>query len=99
MFVIQNGRVVVLPDDAPVPPGSLAVEVPDDFAAQPYRYVVEGDRLVPRPEEEVAALERPTEIVKLTDEEIRIVKQAIAEGRLGTTSTREDEGGSDEKAS
>jgi hypothetical protein len=82
MWIVQNGALVRMADDAPLPPGSRAVNVPDDFVAAPDAYKLEGDRLVPVPEKERPSRSKAGEALKLTQEEIRILKAAIKDGRL-----------------
>ncbi len=82
MWVIQNQNLMRLPDDVPVPLGSVQVEVADDFLAHPEAYIVEANRVVKRPETELKKLYQKQEAVKLTQEEIARLKKAVAEGRL-----------------
>jgi hypothetical protein len=82
MWLIQDQHLVRLPDDVPVPPGSVQVEVPDDFLVQPEAYKVEENRIVRRSEKDMQALQQGRQALKLTQEEIARIKQAIAEGKL-----------------
>ncbi len=82
MWVIQNQHLVRLPDDVPVPPGSVRVEVPEGFLARPEAFKVEGNHVRPRPKKEMKALQRSAEVVKLTQDDIARIKKAIAEGKI-----------------
>jgi hypothetical protein len=81
MWVIQGKRLVRFPDDAPVPPGSVAVQPPKGFDEHPEDFEVKGDRLVARPRPKGEKKARG-EALKLSQDEIARVKKAIKEGRL-----------------
>jgi hypothetical protein len=82
MHVIQNGLVLTLPDDAPLPPDSTQVTLPEELAGRPEAFAVKGDRIVRRPKREIASIARPAKAEGLTQEEIAVLKKAIADGRL-----------------
>jgi hypothetical protein len=81
MWVIQGKRLVRLPDDAPVPPGSRTVEPPNGFEVHPENFEVKGHRVMARPRAKGEKKER-MQGLKLTQDEIARVKKAIKEGRL-----------------
>jgi hypothetical protein len=86
MFIVHDGLLIELPDDAPRPPRSVVVDLPDDFLARPEAYRIRKRGIVRRPDRELLeAEERRAEAAataELTPEEIAKVKQAIVEGRL-----------------
>jgi|RhiMetdeSRZDD1v2_1073273.scaffolds.fasta_scaffold2405791_2 hypothetical protein len=86
MYVIQDGLLIQVPDDAPRPPRSVVVELPHDFHARPEAYQIRKRGIVRRPERELEVerqrAEEAATAAELTPEEITRVKQAIAEGRL-----------------
>jgi hypothetical protein len=88
VFVIQDGLLIEVPDDAPRPPRSVVVELPDDFLVRPEAYRVRKRGIVRRAERELEQEEeerRRAEAAapaELTPAEIAKVKQAIADGRL-----------------
>ena len=82
MFVIQHQHLVRLPDNAPLPPDSIAVAVPADFLTSPESYKVTGNKIVRRSEQEIRRRQRRPEILKLTQKEIARIKQAISKGKL-----------------
>src|SRR6266540_4559279 len=84
-WVIQNEALVRLPDDAPLPSGSVPVEPPEDFLERPDAYRVQGRYLVRRSDEELERLRPRGDAVKLTQEEIIRLKQILAEQEAGRT--------------
>jgi hypothetical protein len=74
MWVIQNDTLLSLPDDAPLPPSSLKVELPGDFKQSPSSYRIEKSAFirVPAPESPRAP--------RLTAEDIAKIKKAIERG-------------------
>ena len=82
MWVIQHQGLLRLPDDVPLPPESVKVNLPSDFHQQPHAYKIEGNALVKRSFEELRNSQRPREILKLTQEEMATLKKAIAEGKF-----------------
>lgn len=82
MWVIQGQHLVRLPDNAPIPSGSVRVDVPDDFSAQPEAYTIENGQIAKRSEKEIQMIRQQREAQKLSQQEIARIKKAIAEGRL-----------------
>jgi hypothetical protein len=82
VFVIQHGVVVRMPDDVPAPPGSVPVEPPAAFFERPFEFRVDGDRLVERSYEELEEIRTVTDPLKFTEDEVRRLKAALAEGRI-----------------
>jgi hypothetical protein len=87
MWLIQNGTVVRVPDDAPRPPGAVVVEPPADFLTAPHTYRIGKRTLTRRTEAELAAQQQQMAAATLTPEEVRALKQALASGRLGSVSS------------
>ena len=88
MWVIQNQGLVRLPDSVPLPPDSVKVELPPDFHARPRDFKIEGNSVVRLSKEELKEIRQPRETLKLTQEEIAILKEAIAEGKYGTRKSK-----------
>jgi len=82
MWVVHSGNLFRLPDDAPLPPGAVTVELPQDFFTSPELYKVEGAGLVKRSDEETRDLEKRLQEATLTGDDIARIKRAIADGRL-----------------
>jgi len=80
VVTIQNGIVVTLPDDVPVPPGAIVVEPPPAFFDDPSAYRVEGDRLVRLADGENVRLQRRA--TRLSRDDIRRLKEALDAGKL-----------------
>ena len=76
MWVIQNDALLSLPDDAPLPPNSLKVELPGDFKQNPSSYRIEKSAFI-----RVTAPELPR-APRLTAEEIVKIKKAIERGAI-----------------
>jgi hypothetical protein len=83
MWVIQGEVLIRLPDDAPVPPDSVKVEVPGDFRERPEAYRLGRRGVVRRSEPELRRERERAAQRKLTEDEVTLLKQAIADGRLG----------------
>lgn len=81
MWVIQNQGLLRIPDDVPVPPDSVKVELPSDFQQQTHTYKIEGKALIKRSAAELKKLQRPGETLKMMQEEIAKLKQAVAGGK------------------
>jgi hypothetical protein len=77
MWVIQNGALLSLPDDAPLPPNSVKIELPGDFKQNPSSYRIEKSALI-----RVTAPEPRTPSPRLTPEEIVKIKKAIERGAI-----------------
>jgi hypothetical protein len=82
MWVIQNTILVRLPDDVPLPPHSRVVEVPPDFDPREYRIDAGALTRVERQPREQAE--------KLTAEEVRQIKAALAADDFGPKRRKED---------
>ena len=82
MWIVQNGALVRMADGAPLPPDSKTVDVPEEFISTPDAFKLEGDRVVLIPEKERPSRSEGRDVLKLTQEEIRILKAAIKDGRL-----------------
>lgn len=82
MWIIQDQYLVRVPDDVQVPPGSVPVELPDDFLEQPEAYKIEGERIVKKNEKELKAVRQRSKAVALTQDDIVRIKRAIENGRL-----------------
>ncbi len=82
MWVIQNEGLLRVPDDVPLPPNSVKVDVPSDFHQRPHLYRIKGHALVKRSDKELKKLQRPAVSLRLTQEEIAKLKKAIAEGKI-----------------
>lgn len=72
MWVMQNDVLLKLPDDAPLPPKSRVVEVPEDFQSRSARFRIENGELKRMP----ASLRVPDD--KLTTDEVRQLKELLA---------------------
>jgi hypothetical protein len=79
MWILQPDGLIEIPDDAPVPPGSKVVDVPDDFDATPDAYVVTADGVRRRTAKERQAARRRSPKHGLTAGEVAILKQMIKE--------------------
>ena len=83
MWLVQSGNVLLeWPDDAPVPPGSTEVELPDDYFDHPEAYVLQRGRIVRRSDEELAAFKASRAAALLSRDEISKLKDALREGRI-----------------
>ncbi len=82
MWVVQRGNLFRLPDGAPLPPGAVTVELPQDFFTSRQLYKVEGASVVKRSDEETREIEKRLEEATLTRDDIARIKRAIADGRL-----------------
>ena len=82
MWIIQNKKLLRLPDDVPVPPGSLRVNPPDEYLLRPEDYTVTEKAIVKRSKAELKKRQSPQTVLKLTQEEITILRKAIKEGKL-----------------
>jgi hypothetical protein len=82
MWVLQREAFLEIPDDAPVPPDSIVIEVTDEFLDEPEAFEVTPGGLRRRPEHEVAELRAARGTDRLTADEVAAVKKAIEEGRL-----------------
>jgi len=80
-WIVHRGFLQELQPGEQPPPEAVRVEVPADFLENPERYTMVGERLVERSDPAVEAEQR-REVLKLTQEEIAKVKEAIEEGRL-----------------
>jgi hypothetical protein len=69
MWILQNGHLMSLPDDAPLPPNSTKTTLPPDFFNNAGAYKVESSSLVKRPAKELRAAQAKR-VPPLTDEEI-----------------------------
>jgi hypothetical protein len=76
MWVIQGDTLVELPDDAPVPPDSVPVEVPRGVREGRRGFRIEGRRLVVEDD----APERG--VGRLSREEVERVREALHDGRI-----------------
>lgn len=76
MWVIQSDTLLSLPDEAPVPPNSLKVELPGDFKQNPSSYRIEKSAFI-----RVSAPEAPR-AARLTAEDIVKIKKAIERGAI-----------------
>jgi hypothetical protein len=77
MWIIQNGTLIGIPDDVPMPPGSVEVEPPEGFWEAPEAYRIEGETIVKRP----APKGKPSPA--LTPEDIARLKKALDQGDIG----------------
>ncbi len=82
MHVIQHGHVVTLPDDVPLPAGSVRLEPPEEYLERPERFVVAGDELVRRADDELPQPASDEPALELTQDEVRVLKEAVAGGAL-----------------
>jgi hypothetical protein len=82
MITIQRGVVVTLPDNVPVPPGAIVVEPPADFFKDRSAYRIEGDHLVRLTAEEIEQRRSRRPGPRLTEEDIRRLKEALDAGRI-----------------
>lgn len=83
MWLIQNNNVLIeWPDDAPVPPGSSEVELPEDYFDEPGTYTFVRGRIVRRPEAEIATMKAYREENSFSKDEITRLKTALREGKL-----------------
>jgi len=82
MWLIQSGALLELPDDAPVPPGSVAVDLPEDFFESPDVYRVHARTITRLPEEQVEQIRAQRAAARFSKDEIAQLKRALAEGRL-----------------
>ena len=74
---VTNGDVIYsLPDDARIPRGIKAIELPADYRDDPRAYDLKGFRLVP------AKRAKRTPRAILTVKEIEAIKAAIAAGKI-----------------
>jgi hypothetical protein len=79
MWILQAEAFLEIPDDAPLPPGSKVVEVPDDFVAAPHAYVVTAEGVERRAPQELDALRRRDSEDRLTSNDVAILKRMIRE--------------------
>ncbi len=82
MWVLFKDVLTRLPDDAPVPKGARAIDVPDDFRANPRKYRISNGRVIrakPQP---------PAESKNLTPDEVAKLKRALASGAIGRATTK-----------
>jgi hypothetical protein len=75
MWIIQRDTLMSIPDDAPLPPESLEVQLPKDFLDSPEGYVVKDGKLI-------KSKRKPTRPKGLTAEDIAKIKAAIKAGTL-----------------
>jgi hypothetical protein len=78
MWIIQNNTLLSIPDDAPIPPYSVRVTLPDDFLRNPSHYRVEAARIV-RHEPSPDIQPSPN---RLTRDDIIKLKKAIERGDI-----------------
>ena len=78
MWVIQNDTLLSLPDDAPLPPNSVKVDLPTDFKQNPSLYRIEKSAFVRAARTEPPPAPSP----RLTPEEIVKLKKAIERGDI-----------------
>ncbi|MBI1205817.1 MAG: hypothetical protein GC191_00865 [Azospirillum sp.] len=79
MWVIQNGGLMSVPNDAPIPPNATRIALPEDFHGNRRSYKIENAALVLRSAEDLAG--QPDQ-PGLTSDEIARIKQAIGKNLL-----------------
>ncbi len=92
MWIEQNGVLMELPDDLPMPPNSRAVKVPEGFASNPQNFRFEKGKLVraPQPKREQAPRFTDEEIVQMKDALQRGLFKAVAETPERRRTKKED---------
>jgi hypothetical protein len=78
MWIIQNETLLSIPDDAPLPPQSVKVDVPEDFRQNRTLYRIKGSGLI----RSKAAEARGDTPPRLTQDDIARIKKAIERGDL-----------------
>lgn len=79
MWIIQNDSLLSIPDDAPMPPNSAKVELPEDFKKNPTLYRIHGSKL----ERGKPTKASPASAhARLTREDIAKLKKAIERGDI-----------------
>ena len=78
MWIIQNDTLLSLPDDAPLPPHSVKVELPADFKQNPSLYRIEKSAFIRGKAPKSPRSPSP----RLTPEEILKLKKAIERGEI-----------------
>lgn len=79
MWLIRDKALMQLPDGAGIPPGFKQVVPPQDFEANPGNYRIGDGKISALSKKELAA--RPSGL-SLTQDEIAILKRAIAKGTI-----------------
>jgi len=74
MWLISGDSVFSIPDGSRVPDGAKRIEPPEDFESHPERWAIRDGQFVP-----VEPVEPPP---RLTADEIRALRAAIAAGKL-----------------
>jgi hypothetical protein len=82
MWVIQNKKLLHLPDDVPLPPGSLRVNPPDEFLLRPEEYTVTEKAVLKRSEADLRKRQSQQPVLKLSQEEIAILKKLSKKKKL-----------------
>jgi hypothetical protein len=82
MWVIQNKLLLQVPDDVPVPPDSVVIELPEDFFADPRAYTETDKGVRRRSAKELKKLRERQEAGWLSRSEIAAIKAAIKAKRL-----------------
>lgn len=74
MWLISGDSVFSIPDGSRVPDGARRIEPPEDFESHPERWAVRDGRFV--------RVEPPEPPPRLTADEVRALRAAIAAGKL-----------------